>query len=52
MAGQDERFRLGDSTCRSVKVPDKLGRKLAEQTDRWMPEDEPDRPEPADDKED
>ena len=36
----------------TVEVPDKLGRKLAEQTDRWMPEDEPDRPEPADDKED
>lgn len=35
----------------TVEVPDALGRKMAEQTDRWMPADKPARPKPADNKE-
>jgi hypothetical protein len=35
----------------TVEVPDVLGRKMAEQTDRWKPEDKPARSKPADKKE-
>lgn len=35
----------------TVEVPDVLGRKMAEQSDRWMPVDKPARSTPANKKE-